>query len=203
MHRSLKNNLRHFIPSGKCHPRICSFDKHAKGCPLLVNHEEYHSFFVSVWAVLLPAWSGTVLAPSSNLAAEKYRDIALPLLPCNVNLILSVPPLTMHLKLIRGEMSYLIIFNHEHWSVACNFNFRAACLKSFLKRAKRYPEIHGSWYYLSLWDNVLRGNNRTSGKLSLIYYETLHECWAVSKERSPNISPLPTACFHCSCLSSS
>lgn len=105
-------------------------------------------------------------------------------LPCNVNLILSVPPLTTHLKLIRGEMSYLIIFNHKHWSVACNFNFRAACPKSFLKRAKRYPEIHGSLYYLSLWEDTLRGNNCTSGKLRLIYYETICERWTVSKERS-------------------
>lgn len=105
-------------------------------------------------------------------------------LPCHVNLILSVPPLTTHLKLIRGEMSYLIIFNHEHWSVACNFNFRAVCPKSFLKRAKRYPEIHWSLYYLSLWEDTLGGNNCTSGKLRLIYYETICERWTVSKERS-------------------
>lgn len=147
-----------------------------KGCPLLVNHEEYHLlFFVCMWDVLLPAESGTILTLSSNQTAEKYRDIVLPLLPCNVNLILSVPPFTMHLKLIRGEMSYLIIFNHEHWSVASNFNFRAVCPKSFLKRAKRYPEIHGSLYYLSLWKDTLRGNDRTSGKLRIIYYETLWE----------------------------
>lgn len=35
-------------------------------------------------------------------------------LPHAANLILSAPSLTMHLKLIGGEMSHLITFNHEH-----------------------------------------------------------------------------------------
>lgn len=43
-------------------------------------------------------------------------------------------------------------------------------------------------------------NECTSGKLSIICYETLWERWRVSKE---SINPLPTPCFHCSCLSSS
>lgn len=143
------------------------------------------SFFVCVWDMLLPAERGTILTLSSNETAEKYRDILLPLLPCNVNLILSVPPLTMHLKLIRGEMSYFIIFNHEHWSVACNFNFRAPCPKSFLKREKRYPDMHMNFYYLSLWKDTLMGDDCTSGKLRTICYEILCERWTISKERSP------------------
>lgn len=142
-------------------------------------------FFLGLWDVLLPARTGAILALSSNQTAEKYGDIVLPPLTCNVNLILSVPPLTMHLKLIKGEMSYLIIFDHEHWSVACNFDFRSACPKSFLKRAKYYPEIHRSLYYLSLWKDTLRGNECTSGKLKIICYETLSERWTVSEERSP------------------
>lgn len=147
-------------------------------------------FFVVMWNVLLPAKSGTILKLSSNQTAEKHRDAVLPLLPCNVNLILSIPPLTMHLKLIRGETSYLIIFNHGHWSVTCSFNLRAVCPKSFLKRAKCCPDIHGNLYYLSLWTDPLKGNECTSGKLRIIYYETLCERWTVSKERSPKTSVL-------------
>lgn len=142
-------------------------------------------FFLGLWRLLLPAKSRAILTLSSNQTVEKYGDIVLPPLTCNVNLILSVPPLTMHLKLIRGEMSYLIIFDHEHWSVARNFDFRSACPKSFLKRAKYYPEIHRSLYYLSLWKETLRGNECTSGKLKIICYETLCERWTESEERSP------------------
>lgn len=142
-------------------------------------------FFSGLVRCAPPCQAGAILALSSNQTAEKYGDIVLPPLTCNVNLILSVPPLTMHLKLIRGEMSYLIIFDHEHWSVACNFDFRSACPKSFLKRAKYYPEIHRSLYYLSLWKDTLRGNECTSGKLKIICYETLSERWTVSEERSP------------------
>lgn len=173
------------FPLGNAIREYVNLTNMQKAVPYWWTMKKTTSFFSGFGRCAPPCQEWNNPYPPINQTAEKYGDIVLPPSTCNVNLILSVPPLTMHLKLIRGEMSYLIIFDHEHWSVACNFDFRSACLKSFLKRAKYYPEIHRSLYYLSLWKDTLRGNECASGKLKIICHETLSERWTVSEERSP------------------
>lgn len=120
----------------------------------------------NMWKTVLHWWimkSATFFA--SDLCAFQPRaEQSLPSLEnrpgaisfyCTGNLRLSAPSLTVHLKLIRGEMSYLIIFSHEHWSAACNFNWRAACPESFLKRGIHCPEINMNACCRRLWGDMV------------------------------------------------